>query len=120
MKQLFNLQLGIVFLTFMWACGPETEVPVLPESVQQDLTPIARNFFEIEKPNQKSIHAKLHQDYYSIELAYEFFEAYGEAIDQNPYLFVTYSKQFLLSSMHRNEISNPNRCFTSSQGRYEN
>lgn len=61
-----------------------------------------------------------YQDYYSNELGYKFFEVYGDAIDQNPYLFVTYLKQFLLSSMYRNEISNPNRCDTSSQSRYEN
>lgn len=57
-----------------------------------------------------------YQDYYSNELGYKFFEIYGQVINNNPYQFVTYLKQFLLSRMYRNEISNPDRCQEGNQG----
>jgi hypothetical protein len=62
MKQLFKLQLGIIFLIFTWACVPDTELPELSNSGQQEIIPLAKDFFEAEKPNQTSIHARLHQN----------------------------------------------------------
>jgi hypothetical protein len=57
-----------------------------------------------------------YQDYYSNEIGYKFFEIYGDAINNEPFQFVTYLKQFLLSRMYRNEISNPDRCQEVNQG----
>lgn len=55
-KQLVKLGLAIVFLAYLGSCVPDAEQPALLESAPRDLIPLAKDFFEAEKPNQTSIH----------------------------------------------------------------
>lgn len=61
-KQLVKLGLGIVFLAYLGSCVPDAEQPALLESAPRDLIPLAKDFFEAEKPNQTSIHTRLHEN----------------------------------------------------------